>query len=71
MEWKSLLANKKAKRSWHHYVNECQRSLNYIWLCNLCYRSGDWLQTSINEALAAFRGKTMIGHSLLYPENEP
>jgi len=38
------------------FCNEHQRSVNDFWLCIMGYLSGDWLQTSINDILAAFRG---------------
>jgi len=56
----SLFADVSAKgqSTWSlsHSDNECQWSINNCWLCILGYLSGDWMQTSIHEVLAAFRG---------------
>jgi len=43
-----------------HSENESQQSVNDFWHCILGNLSGDWLQTSLNEVLAAFRGKNNI-----------
>ena len=40
-----------------HSENQCQWSINDFKLCILGNLSSDWLQTSIDETLAAFRGK--------------
>jgi hypothetical protein len=45
---------------------KCQRFLG-LDLDNL---TGNCLQTSKNEVVAAFKGKNKVTHSMPYPENE-
>jgi len=44
-------------RSLPHSENEYQWSVNDFWLCILGNLSGNWLETTKNEVIAAFRGK--------------
>jgi len=55
--WLPLGAKTIATRSLPHPENEHQWNINDFCSCILGNLTGDWLKTSINEVLAAFRGK--------------
>jgi hypothetical protein len=53
-----IKTKEKATKSLPHSENLHQQSVNNVWICILCRLNGDWLQTSINAELAAFKGAT-------------
>jgi len=55
--WQPLLAQDTVTRSLPLSDNETQQSINNLWPCIMCNLTGNWLQKSINEVIAAFRVK--------------
>jgi len=58
--WPPLVAKTKAINALPHPENERQWSVNDSWPCTSGNLTGNWLQTSINEILAAFRGNNNV-----------
>jgi hypothetical protein len=55
--WQPVKGKYQTMQSLPHSENECQQTMNDFWLFILSNLCGDWLQPSINELLAAFRGQ--------------
>jgi len=53
----AFLIKKREIHSLPHAENETQQSVNNFWSCIMGNLSGAWLQTFINEVLAALIGK--------------
>jgi len=57
--WPPLDAKTEATHSLPNPENERQSSINDFKSCIVGNPTGDWLETSINQKLAAFRGKNI------------